>query len=117
MTASFARAKVFKIAGVAQVDAFELLFTSEDDPEGGYGAEVTPSDFRYIGYRVFQPEGQAGTCDYLLEFSFTTWVREELLRAINTSGLVSQPSRTSFSTTQEKQKRLNLEFFQVRLRQ
>lgn len=61
--------------GVAQVDAFELLFTSEDDAEAGYGEEISPSDFRYIGYRVVEPEGQAGTCDYLLEFSFTTWVR------------------------------------------
>lgn len=62
--------------GVAQVDAFELLFTSEDDPEGGYGEEVTPSDFRYIGYRVITPEGQSGTCDHLLEFTFTTWVSQ-----------------------------------------
>ena len=60
--------------GVAQVDAFELLFTSEDDAEAGYGEEISPSDFRYIGYRVVEPEGQAGICDYLLEFSFTTWV-------------------------------------------
>jgi Subtilase family len=62
-------------AGVAQVDAFELLFTSEDDPEGGYGEEISPSDFRFIGYRVFQPqEGSSADCEYLLEFSFTTWV-------------------------------------------
>ena len=71
--------------GVAQVDAFELLYTSEDDPEGAYGHEFSPSDFKYIGYRVIQPKDVAD-CDYLLEFSFTTW---------------------------EKQKRLNLEFFQV----
>ncbi|CAB9524247.1 Subtilisin-like protease 2 [Seminavis robusta] len=73
-------------AGIAQVDAFEMLFTSEDDPEGGYGEEVTPSDFRYIGYRAFKPQQPISNCDYLLEFSFTTW---------------------------EMQKRINLEFFQV----
>lgn len=75
-------------AGVAQVDSYELLFTSEDDIEAEYGGVITPSDFRYIGYRVVEPEGKAGTCDYLLEFSFTTW---------------------------EKQTRINLEFFQVHI--
>lgn len=74
--------------GLAQVDAYELLFTSEDDAEGGYGELITPSDFRYIGYRVLTPEGQNGTCDHLLEFAFTTW---------------------------EKQNRINLEFFQVHI--
>ena len=73
--------------GVAQIDAFELLFTSEDDPEGEYGQENSPSDFRYVGYRVWKTENVTD-CDYLLEFSFTTW---------------------------EKQRRLNLEFFQVHL--
>ena len=62
------------MTGVAQIDCYELLFTSEDDAEGGYGEEISPSDFKYIGYRVVEPQGQAGTCDYLLEFSFTTWV-------------------------------------------
>ena len=57
------------------MDAFELLFTSEDDPEGGYGEEISPSDFRYIGYRVVTPDDKEN-CDYLLEFSFTTWVSE-----------------------------------------
>lgn len=67
-------------AGVAQVDAFELLFISEDDAEGGYGEETSPSDFRFIGYRVFQPQESSANCDYLLEFSFTTWVGCKLPR-------------------------------------
>ena len=58
------------------MDAFELLFTSEDDPENGYGHEISPLDFRYIGYRVIIPDDHPGACDYLLEFSFTTWVRQ-----------------------------------------
>jgi hypothetical protein len=71
--------------GVGQMDAYQLLFTSEDDPEGPYGTEIMPSDFKYVGYRVFEPtKNTRGTpCDYVLEFSFTTWVSGSFLGQFN----------------------------------
>jgi subtilisin family serine protease len=64
-------------AGVAQIDSYQLLFVSEDDPENARGSDDPPSDFRYIGYRVL-PVFETD-CDYLLEFAITTWERTQRL--------------------------------------
>jgi hypothetical protein len=64
-------------AGVAQIDSYQLLFISEDDPENGRGSADPPSDFRYIGYRVL-PVFEID-CEYLLEFAITTWERTQRL--------------------------------------
>jgi hypothetical protein len=64
-------------AGVAQIDSYQLLFISEDDPENGRGSEDPPSDLRYIGYRVL-PVFETD-CEYLLEFAITTWERTQRL--------------------------------------
>jgi hypothetical protein len=64
-------------AGVAQIDSYQLMFISEDDPENGRGSADPPSDFRYIGYRVL-PVFETD-CEYLLEFAITTWERTQRL--------------------------------------
>jgi hypothetical protein len=63
--------------GVAQIDAYELLATSEDDEEP---LQLTrslspPADFRYIGYRTVPGE----QCNYVLEFAFQLWERQQTL--------------------------------------
>lgn len=58
-------------AGPAQVDAFELIYISEDDAERPRGQRSPPSDFRYIGYRTL-PVMEAN-CAYLVEFAIHTW--------------------------------------------
>jgi len=60
-------------AGVAQLDAFELLVLSQDDPESLRGEDDVPSDLRAVGYRTLDV-GEAG-CSFLLEFAFTLWER------------------------------------------
>jgi hypothetical protein len=60
-------------AGVAQIDAFELIYSDIDEREPEYGLEGTSADIRSIGYRTV-PVGEP-TCDYLIEFNFQTWER------------------------------------------
>lgn len=60
-------------AGVAQLDAFELLVLSKDDPEPLRGEDDVPSDLRAVGYRTLDV-GEPG-CSFLLEFAFTLWER------------------------------------------
>lgn len=62
-----------KGAGIAQIDAFELIYSDPDDPEAPYGQFRVDADIRTIGYRTV-PVGQPG-CDYTVEFSFQTWER------------------------------------------
>jgi hypothetical protein len=60
-------------AGVAQIDAFDLIYSSADDPEAAYGFEEVGADIRTIGYRTV-PVNDPG-CDYMVEFSWQTWER------------------------------------------
>jgi hypothetical protein len=64
-------------AGVAQIDAFQLLFVSSDDPENAYGVSDPPSDLRYVGYRTVPVDVQG--CTYLVEFAITTWESQRML--------------------------------------
>jgi hypothetical protein len=61
-------------AGVAQLDAYEILAWGTDQPEGLYGEENPLSDMRSVGYRRI-PVQETG-CDYLVEFVFTLWERK-----------------------------------------
>jgi hypothetical protein len=63
-------------AGVAQIDAFELIAMSSDDPETGRGSNNPDSDFRYIGYRVLLVFETF--CEYVLEFAITTGERIDI---------------------------------------
>ena len=58
-------------AGVAQIDTYELLHASEDDPEGGWGSDEFPADIRYVGYRTI-PVNRRG-CTHLVEFAIQSW--------------------------------------------
>ena len=67
-------------AGTAQIDTFELVYTSLDQPEAGFGSGTPPADLRYVGYRtVFVGESD---CEYLVEFAFNTW--ETVKTTVNT---------------------------------
>ena len=59
-------------AATAQIDTYELVHTSDDDPELGFGSGTPPTDIRYVGYRTI-PVGLTGRCDYVVEFAFHTW--------------------------------------------
>ena len=56
-------------AGVAQIDAYDIIYMDVDRPEGDFGGENQVSDLRSIGYRTV-PVNEDG-CDYLVEFAFT----------------------------------------------
>lgn len=60
-------------AAVGQVDTFELLVLSQDDPESPQGEDDVPSDLRAVGYRTLDV-GEP-YCSFLLEFAFTLWER------------------------------------------
>ena len=64
-------------AGVGQIDAYELLALSEDDPEASMGQPNRPADLRAAGYRTLEV-GRPG-CSFVLEFAFTLWERVQHL--------------------------------------
>jgi Subtilase family len=67
-------------AGTAQIDTYQLLYISEDDPEFGFGSRKPSADLRFVGYRtipLFEPK-----CSYMVEFAFHTW--ERTLTSVNT---------------------------------
>jgi hypothetical protein len=67
-------------AGVAQIDTYQLVQVSEDDPEAAFGTSTPPADLRYVGYRTI--ELNEPLCDYLVEFVFNTW--ETVVTSVNT---------------------------------
>ena len=58
-------------AGVAQVDAYQLLGLSKDDPEAQYGRPEGPPDIRAVGYRTIPVN--APNCSYVAEFVLSLW--------------------------------------------
>ena len=62
-------------AETAQVDAFQLLLLSADNPESSFGQSIAPNDLREVGYRVLDV-GEPG-CSHLVEFAFSTWERKD----------------------------------------
>ena len=62
-------------AETAQVDAFQLLLLSRDNPESSFGESIAPNDIREVGYRVLDV-GEPG-CSHLVEFAFSTWERTD----------------------------------------
>jgi subtilisin family serine protease len=63
-------------AGIAQIDAFQLLHASEDNPESPFGGVVVPNDFRYIGYRTLSVGVDVCASSFLVEFAVTTFERK-----------------------------------------
>jgi len=60
-------------AGIAQIDAFDLIYSDIDDEEAPYGVERVAADVRSIGYRTVKTTDP--DCDYLVEFSVQSWER------------------------------------------
>ena len=60
-------------AGVAQIDVYQLLGRTKDDPEAEYGTPELPSDIRAIGYRTIH--ASYSNCSYVVEFVFNLWER------------------------------------------
>ena len=58
-------------AATAQVDVYELIYTSQDDAESPRGTPNPPSDFRYIGYRTIP--GYEDDCGYVIEIAYSLW--------------------------------------------
>ena len=62
-------------AGVAQIDAFQLLSFSPDDPENDFGNPVRTIDISMFGFRTITPSDERGNCTYLFEWVFKLWER------------------------------------------
>lgn len=67
--------------GTAQNDAYSLLATSPDIPEGGFGDQSPTPDIRAVGINTFPV--QAGFCSaqpsFVWAFAVNTWERQEHL--------------------------------------
>ena len=61
-------------AGVAQIDAFQVLSFGKDEKEAKFGDAVEKADLRMLGYRVVTPPiDQSEECTYVFEWAFQTW--------------------------------------------
>jgi hypothetical protein len=71
--------------GTAQNDAYSLLATSPNLPEGGFGAQSPTPDIRAVGINTF-PVG-AGVCSdaesFVWAFAINTWERQEHLLPVS----------------------------------
>jgi hypothetical protein len=80
---------VFKLdnkgAGIAQNDAYALLATSPNIPEGGLGQQSPTPDLRAVGINTFPVP--AGFCSaeesFLWAFAINTWERQEHLMPVH----------------------------------
>ena len=64
--------------GTQTVEAYSLIASSEDLPEGGRGEGMPTPDFRYLGYSTFPvPAGFCSDVDsFVMAFSVNTWERQ-----------------------------------------
>ncbi len=62
--------------GTAQNDAYDLIATSPNIPEGGQGGEAPTPDIRAVGINTFV--GGPG-CSFIWAFAINTWERQEHL--------------------------------------
>ncbi len=71
--------------GTAQNDAYSLLATSPDLPEGGLGEQAPNPDIRAVGINTFPV--QAGVCSaqasFVWAFAINTWERQEHLLPVS----------------------------------
>ena len=62
-------------AGIAQIDAYDIIYTGEDLPEGAYGlVNNRVLDARTIGYRTIPSD--PSSCGHVIELSIETWERQ-----------------------------------------
>jgi subtilisin family serine protease len=71
--------------GVAQNDAYALLATSPDQPEGGYGQQSPTPDIRAIGINTYPvPAGYCSAdASFIWAFVINTWERQEHLLPVS----------------------------------
>jgi hypothetical protein len=64
--------------GTQTVEAYSLIASSEDLPEGGRGENSPTPDFRYLGYSTFPvPAGFCSDVDsFVMAFAVNTWERQ-----------------------------------------
>lgn len=71
--------------GTAQLDAYALLATSPDQPEGAIGAQSPTPDIRAVGINTFPVP--AGFCSaeesFIWAFAINTWERQEHLLPVS----------------------------------
>jgi len=60
-------------AGVAQIDAYQVISFGKDEKEANFGDAVDKVDMRMVGYRVVKPSSEMEGCSSLLEWAFQTW--------------------------------------------
>ena len=64
---------------VAQMDSFQLIYISSDQPESEFGINHPPADLRYVGYRTVAVTDHSEDCTKLIEFAIQTWERQQSL--------------------------------------
>lgn len=65
--------------GIAQIDAYQLLYVDPDDPEPDRGEVGPPPDLRYVGYRLIPIENDSA-CSMILEFAICLWEQKQTLQ-------------------------------------
>ena len=63
----------------AQIDSFQLIYMSTDQPESDFGSNHPPADIRYVGYRTIPVSDDGNYCTTLIEFAIQTWERQQSL--------------------------------------
>ncbi len=71
--------------GAAQNDAYALIATSPDQPEGGFGGQAPTPDLRAVGVNTFPvPAGFcSGQPSFVWAFAINTWERQEHLLPVS----------------------------------
>ena len=69
-------------AGTAQVDAYALLATSPDLPEGAQGEQAPTPDIRAVGVNTYYVPGFCAA-DFLWAFAVNTWERQQHLLPVS----------------------------------
>jgi hypothetical protein len=62
-------------SGVAQVDAYQLLYLDGDEVEPTFGTSNAPADIRSVGYRTLKVNKPG--CTNMLEFAINLWERPQ----------------------------------------
>ena len=69
-----------KGVGTAQNDAFALIATSGNLPEGGLGEQSPTPDIRAVGVNTF---GAGAGCEFIWAFAINTWERQQHLLPVS----------------------------------
>ena len=70
-------------AGVAQNDAYSLLATSPNIPEGGPGEQSPTPDLRAVGINTFLVPSSFCSSEFIWAFAINTWERQQHLLPVS----------------------------------